>query len=52
MIGFLNRHPWIYVVLAFGLLIGGWTTLVIIASKHRPQEFKIKRENVKPMENP
>lgn len=52
MIGFLNRHPWIYVVLAFGLLIGGWTTLVIIATKHRPQEIEIRRGNVKPLEHP
>ncbi len=51
MIGFLNRHPWIYVALAFGLLIGGWTTIVILASKHRPKEIEVKRENSKSLDN-
>ena len=41
MIRFLNRHPWIYVVLAFGLLIGAWTTIILISSKHRPQEIEV-----------
>ena len=52
MIGFFNRHPWIYVVLAFGLLIGGWTTIVILSSKHRPEEIKVKRGVESTLEEP
>jgi hypothetical protein len=27
VISFINRNPWLYVVLAFGLLIAAWSTL-------------------------
>jgi hypothetical protein len=39
----LSRHPWIYVVLAFVLLIGAWSTLISIAAKHSPQVIEVKR---------
>jgi hypothetical protein len=42
MIGFLNRHPWIYLIIAFGLLIGAWTTIIVLANKHGPQEIEVK----------
>lgn len=38
---FLNRHPWLYVVLAFMLLIGAWTTLFIITMKNQPEVIEV-----------
>ena len=40
---FLSRHPWLYVVLAFLLLIGAWSTLIFIASKHSPQVIEVRK---------
>jgi hypothetical protein len=40
---FLARHPWIYVMFAFLLLIGAWSTLISIAAKHSPQVIEVKR---------
>jgi hypothetical protein len=40
---FLVRHPWIYVIFAFLLLIGAWSTLISIAAKHSPQVIEVKR---------
>jgi hypothetical protein len=40
---FATRNPWIYVVLAFALLIGAWSTLITIAAKHTPQVIEVKR---------
>lgn len=40
---FLSRHPWLYVVFAFVLLIGAWSTLISIAAKHSPQVIEVKR---------
>lgn len=44
LIAFLNRHPWIYVVLAFALLIGAWTTLISIAARYSPQQIEVRKE--------
>ena len=41
--GFLVRHPWILVVLAFALLIGAWTTLITVAAKHAPQVIDVRK---------
>ena len=43
VISFLNRHPWIYVVLAFGLLIAAWSTLISLALEHTPEKIEIQR---------
>lgn len=40
---FLSRHPWIYVVLAFVLLIGAWSTLISIAMKHTPPQIEVNK---------
>ena len=40
---FLVRHPWLFVVLAFGLLLGAWSALITIAAKHAPQQVEIKK---------
>jgi hypothetical protein len=39
--GFLVRHPWLFVVLAFGLLITAWTALITVAVKHAPQQVEV-----------
>jgi hypothetical protein len=43
LVEFLSRHPWIYVVLAFALLIGAWSTLISIAAKHGPQTIEVRK---------
>jgi hypothetical protein len=40
---FMSRNPWIYVVLAFVLLIGAWSTLISIAAKHSPQVIEVRK---------
>ena len=42
---FVSRNPWIYVVLAFIVLIGAWSTLISIAVKNSPQPIEVKRDN-------
>jgi|DewCreStandDraft_4_1066084.scaffolds.fasta_scaffold121172_2 hypothetical protein len=44
VIAILNRHPWIYVVLAFALLIGAWSTIITLAAKHGPKPIEVKPE--------
>lgn len=38
---FLNRHPWIYVVLAFVLLISAWSALITLAVKNSPERIEV-----------
>jgi hypothetical protein len=40
---FIHRNPWIYIVLAFVLLLAAWSTLISIAVKHTPQQIEVKR---------
>ena len=40
---FLNNNPWIYVVLAFAVLLTAWSTLITIAVKHSPQKIEITK---------
>lgn len=40
---FVSRNPWIYVVLAFVLLLGAWCTLISVAVKHSPQQIEVGR---------
>ena len=44
IIAFLSRNLWIYVILAFALLIAGWFTIISLAVKHGPEELEIKKE--------
>lgn len=39
---FLNRNPWLYVVLAFALLIAAWSTLISLAVKNSPPQIEVK----------
>lgn len=45
LISFLNRHPWIYVVLAFAVLIGAWSALISLAVKNKPQTIEVETGN-------
>jgi hypothetical protein len=40
---FIYRNPWIYIVLAFILLLAAWSTLISIAVKHTPQQIEVTR---------
>ena len=40
---FFVRHPWLFVVFAFGLLLGGWSTLIVVAVKSAPQRIEWKK---------
>ena len=40
---FLANNPWIYVVLAFVILLTAWSTLITIAVKHSPQKIEITK---------
>ncbi|MEY3897800.1 MAG: hypothetical protein RLZZ214_3321 [Verrucomicrobiota bacterium] len=40
---FVYRNPWIYIVLAFVVLLAAWSTLISIAVKHSPQQIEVKR---------
>lgn len=46
LFAFLARNPWIYVLLAFVVLISAWFTIIMLAVKHGPQEIKVKKEAV------
>lgn len=45
MSSLLARHPWLYIVLAFALLLGAWSTLITIAVKHQPQVIETTAGN-------
>jgi len=38
--GILARRPWLFVLLAFLLLIGAWSALITIAVKHAPKKIE------------
>ena len=44
IVAFFSRHPWIFVVLAFAVLIGAWSTLIALATKHAPQQIELKKD--------
>jgi hypothetical protein len=39
---FIHRHPWIILVVIFLVLIGAWTTMILIASKNRPEKVPLE----------
>lgn len=39
---FCFRNPWIYIVMAFALLICAWSALITIAVKHTPQQVEVR----------
>lgn len=40
-----TRYPWLYVVLAFVILIAMWSTLITIAVKHSPEVIPVAKPN-------
>ncbi|MES2659754.1 MAG: hypothetical protein V4689_14140 [Verrucomicrobiota bacterium] len=40
---FVSRNPWIYIVLAFVLLLTAWSALISVAVKFSPQQIEVKR---------
>lgn len=40
---FISRNPWIYIVLAFIVLLTAWTALISVAVKFSPQQIEVKR---------
>jgi len=40
---FVSRNPWIYIVLAFVLLLGAWSTLISVAVKYAPQQIEVRK---------
>jgi len=40
--GFVVRHPWLFVVGAFMLLLAAWTTLIFVAVKSGPAQIELK----------
>ena len=38
---FMTRNPWIYIVLAFVLLLTAWSTLITVAMKYSPQAVEM-----------
>ncbi len=40
---FVSRHPWLYIVLAFLVLLTAWSTLISIAVKYSPQKIEVTR---------
>ncbi len=43
LIAFLTRNPWLFVVLAFAVLIGAWSALIVIANTHSSQRIEVKK---------
>jgi hypothetical protein len=39
--GFLVRHPWLFVVFAFLVLITAWSALITVAVKCAPQQVEV-----------
>lgn len=37
----ISRHPWIFIVIAFLILIGAWAGLVTLAVKHAPEQIEV-----------
>lgn len=41
MIQFVQKRPWIFIVIAFVVLIAGWVFLLRLAAEHRPDSVEI-----------
>ncbi len=38
----MTKNLWLWVLLAFLILIGAWTALIIIAKHHQPQKIELE----------
>lgn len=39
-----RKRPWLLIVVAFVLLIGAWTTLILVASRHIPEVIPLETD--------
>ena len=49
---FIHRHPWIILVVVFAILIGAWTTMIVIAAKNRPEKVPLEHLDAIPRSVP
>ena len=42
LLAFISRNPWVFVVLAFALLIAAWAVLISIAVKNPQERIEVK----------
>lgn len=42
MITYFQERPWIWIVIAFAVLIASWIFLLRLADEHRPEPVEIK----------
>jgi hypothetical protein len=40
----LTKRPWLLIVMAFLLLIGAWTTLILVATRNPPEEVPLESD--------
>jgi hypothetical protein len=40
---FVQNNPWLYIILAFVLLLSAWSALISVAVKYSPQQIEVKR---------
>jgi hypothetical protein len=45
--GFFTRRPWVFVVLAFGVLVALWSAAIFVSVKNRPEKIPVP-ESVRP----
>lgn len=43
IVQFIYQNPWVYIVLAFIVLLSAWSALISVAVKHSPQQIEVKR---------
>jgi hypothetical protein len=49
---FIHRHPWIILIIIFAILIGAWTTMIVIASRNRPEKVPLENLDAIPQSTP
>jgi hypothetical protein len=37
----IQKRPWLLIVFAFVLLISAWSSLIMVAAKHRPESIEL-----------
>ena len=45
LFAFLSRHPWIYLVLTFVILVAVSSSIIYFALKYGPEEMELKHES-------
>jgi hypothetical protein len=42
---FLHKRPWLLVFVAFLILIAAWSSLIVVASKHRVEVIEVPTQS-------